>query len=238
MEKMYILLTNTGTNLSKIIKSYTKEPYNHASISFTSDLSELYSFGRKTPNNPLDGGFVKENIYFGTYRKYPETTCALYEIEVTKRQKEKMIRMIKLFQKNESFYFYNFIGLFGVVFNEPINRESSYFCSQFVATVFKEAGIYLWEKEPGLLTPTDLSRAKELNPLYEGKLYEYPPIRCNPIIHAPVNFEKSLTKDFIYPTKRTLCTIIYRNPDYSFKNEFLKSKKDYFLEKVKLNWRF
>ena len=57
---VFILLTNTGTLFTKVIQSYTKAPYNHASISFDRELSELYSFGRKHPSNPFDGGFVVE----------------------------------------------------------------------------------------------------------------------------------------------------------------------------------
>lgn len=32
-QKIYILLTDTGTLFTRLIKLYTKKPYNHASIS-------------------------------------------------------------------------------------------------------------------------------------------------------------------------------------------------------------
>lgn len=88
-QSVFILLTNTGTFLTRVIKSYTRAPYNHASISFDRELSELYSFGRKTPSNPLDGGFVKEDIKTGTYSRFPNTTCVIYELQVTNREVEK-----------------------------------------------------------------------------------------------------------------------------------------------------
>ena len=37
--KVYLLLTNTGSFLTKLIKLYTKKPYNHASIAFDYDLT-------------------------------------------------------------------------------------------------------------------------------------------------------------------------------------------------------
>ena len=52
-KKIYILLTDTGTLFTNLIKLYTKKPYNHASISFDSKLSEVYSFGRKTARKPI-----------------------------------------------------------------------------------------------------------------------------------------------------------------------------------------
>ncbi|MDF2789985.1 MAG: hypothetical protein K0S80_3083 [Neobacillus sp.] len=40
-KQMYLLLTNTGSFLTKLIKLYTKKPYNHASIASDSQLSEV-----------------------------------------------------------------------------------------------------------------------------------------------------------------------------------------------------
>lgn len=54
-KKVYLLLTDTGTFFTKLIKLYTKKPYNHASISFDSELSEVYSFGRKRLEIPSSG---------------------------------------------------------------------------------------------------------------------------------------------------------------------------------------
>ena len=55
-KKIYILLTDTGTLFTNLIKLYTKKTYNHASISFDSELSEVYSFGRKTAKTHLLAG--------------------------------------------------------------------------------------------------------------------------------------------------------------------------------------
>ena len=60
-EKIYIVLTDTGTLLSKAIGLYTRKDLNHASIAFDEELKEMYSFGRKQRHNPFVGGFVKEN---------------------------------------------------------------------------------------------------------------------------------------------------------------------------------
>ena len=46
MKKIYIVLTHTGTTLSKIIKTYTKDEFSHVSIALDNKLQEMYSFGR------------------------------------------------------------------------------------------------------------------------------------------------------------------------------------------------
>lgn len=174
---VYILLTDTGTLFTRSIKKYTKAPYNHVSLSFDSDLMELYSFGRKKPSNPLNGGFVKEDVEFGTYRNYPNTTCVIYKLPVTEREVEKMRRIVGVFQKKEKKWFYNLLGVLGVSINEPVEIDSTYFCSQFVSDVLHRSGIKLWDKLPSLVTPDDFRKSDRLEWMYEGKLYDYEPVR-------------------------------------------------------------
>jgi len=174
---VFILLTNTGTLFTRSIQTYTKAPYNHASISFDRELKELYSFGRKQPNNPLSGGFVKESIQTGTYSKFPNTTCVIYELKVTSREVSKMKRVLNIFIRSRQKYLYNILGIFGIVLNEPIEFSNSYFCSQFVAEMLQRSGIKLWDKLPALVTPDDFRQSGRLRLVYEGKLSEYDPAR-------------------------------------------------------------
>lgn len=69
MQKIYIMLTHTGTLLSNIIKSYTKTEYSHVSIALDKDLRELYSFGRVNPYVAFIGGLVKESLTSGTFKR-------------------------------------------------------------------------------------------------------------------------------------------------------------------------
>src|SRR5690606_1101423 len=110
-------------------------------IAFDRELKELYSFGRKQPNNPLSGGFVKEDIETGTYSKYPNTTCVIYELKATERQVAKMRRVLRVFIRSRNKFIYNLLGLFGVALNEPVEFSNSYFCSQFVAEILQRSGI-------------------------------------------------------------------------------------------------
>lgn len=174
---VFILLTNTGTLFTKLIQSYTRAPYNHASISFDRELSELYSFGRKNPNNPLNGGFVKEDIKTGTFSKYPDTTCVIYELKVSDREVEKMKRVLRIFIRQHKKFLYNILGVIGIAIKEPVEFSNSYFCSQFVAEILERSGIKLWNKLPALVTPDDFRKCDRLQLIYEGKLRDYEPER-------------------------------------------------------------
>ncbi|MFC4355522.1 hypothetical protein ACFO0S_10710 [Chryseomicrobium palamuruense] len=173
---VYILLTDTGTVFTKTIKTYTKAPYNHSSLALDSDLIQLYSFGRKKPNNPFKAGFVQEDVVNGTYKKYPQTTCALYEVPVSERQYQKICRMLELFKKNNQKTIYNLMGVFGVAVKAPFEPQGSYFCSQFVAEILHKAGVNLWTKLPALIEPNDFREAQVTKLVYEGLLNEYPPV--------------------------------------------------------------
>lgn len=173
---LYILVTDTGTVFTKTIKTYTKAPYNHSSLALDPELVQLYSFGRKNPNNPFKAGFVQEDVIKGTYEKYPKTTCALYAIPVTERQYEKVIRMLELFKKNDQKTIYNLLGVFGVAVKAPFEPQGSYFCSQFVAEILHRAGVRLWTKLPSLIEPNDFRQAQEAVLIYEGLLNEYEPV--------------------------------------------------------------
>ncbi|MBY0147392.1 hypothetical protein [Neobacillus niacini] len=169
-KQVYILLTNTGSLLTKMIKLYTKKPYNHASIAFDHNLSEVYSFGRKTARNPFIGGFVKEDVRNGLFK---QADCALYSITVSDDQIQKMKHYLQDIEARKKQYRYNFLGLFGVMLNKPLKRKNAFFCSQFVAFVLKESAIMDFEKPLALIAPHDLQCVPAVQLVYEGKLKAY-----------------------------------------------------------------
>ena len=80
MKNVYVVLTQTGTLVSSIIRRYTKDPYNHASIAFDRSLDVMYSFGRKHRYNVLNNGFIEENFNRGLFAVFPNAKCLILEI--------------------------------------------------------------------------------------------------------------------------------------------------------------
>lgn len=158
---------------SRVINIYTKDQYTHVSIGLDRDLEKLYSFGRRRPYNPIIGGFVEEDIVYGTYRRFPQTTCALYSLKIDEIQYEKLVTLLEKFKMNKDRFSYNLLGLLGVMVHRPIDREWSYFCSQFVNSVLTNSGIDIVDKLPGLTSPMDFLECKDLEFVYEGDLREY-----------------------------------------------------------------
>lgn len=170
---IYILLSHSGSIFSKAINIYTREPYTHVSIALDRDLVELYSFGRLKPNNPIFGGFVKEDIVNGTYGRFPKTKCILYSLEVSSKQYRNLTRELNKFKLESFKYKYNLVGIIGAMFNYPIQRRYSYFCSQFVSEILDNSEISILNKDPRLTAPMDFTKCKDLNLIYEGDLNTY-----------------------------------------------------------------
>lgn len=86
--KIYVIQMHTHTMPSRLIKLFTHYKYSHIAISLTSECDKIYSFGRKELNSIINSGFVIENRDGDFFNKFNETTCRIFEIEVTKNNIE------------------------------------------------------------------------------------------------------------------------------------------------------
>lgn len=171
MKKVYIVLTHTGTILSRIIKRYTKDEFSHVSISLDIYLKEMYSFGRLNPYNALWGGFIHEYIDKGTFKRFYKTKTKIYSLEITDKQYENIKNNIEKIKKDKKHYKFNMLGLLAVGFNKKIKKEHSFYCAEFIKYVLENAGI---ETElPEIVKPEDFKNISQLQEIYKGLLRKY-----------------------------------------------------------------
>ena len=171
MKDIYIVLTHSGTVLSRIIKLYTKKRYSHVSIALDIDSDKMYSFGRRNPYNPFFAGFVEESSKEGFFKRFQEAEAMIYTFQVTDEQYEGMKQLIEKFAVNKEQYKFNILGLFSVAIHKKIQRRNSFYCAEFVRYVLNEA--YIDTELPEIIIPTDFQRLKGLNVTYKGKLKDY-----------------------------------------------------------------
>lgn len=169
---VYVLLSHSGTLLANAIKSITKVPYSHSSISFDSTLDNMYSFGRKYKSNPLIGTFVKESIKEGLYEEVAKNaTYSLYVTFVTQEQFERMNELLATFRNSPGFK-YDFTGLFKHKIGLESAREDAYFCSGFVATIL-QAGDGFFNHHYSRVAPYDFAKHKRFHFVAKGTLANY-----------------------------------------------------------------
>lgn len=177
MKKIYIILTHTGTVLSKIIKGFTKDEFSHVSIALDIELKEMYSFGRLNPYNPFWGGFVHEYIDKGTFKRFYKTRAKVYSLEITEQQYESIKNYIEQIKNNKENYKFNIIGLFAAGFHKKIKKQKSFYCAEFVKYVMEKADIKT--DLPDIVKPEDFKNMNELQEIYGGLLRKYQSPKIN-----------------------------------------------------------
>lgn len=171
MKEVYIVLTHTGTTLSRIIKWFTKDEFSHVSISLDLELNEMYSFGRLNPYNPFLAGFVHEYLNKGTFKRFYKTQAKIYSLEVTDDQYEDLKNSIIRFEHKREEYTFNIIGLLAVAIHVKIKKENSFYCAEFVKYVMEKSNIYTGL--PEIVRPENFKKIIGMQEIYKGLLQKY-----------------------------------------------------------------
>lgn len=168
--KLYLVLTDTSTILSRTIKWFSKNEYNHASLSLDQNLDDIYSFGRIKAHNPFIGGFVHEDL---TRDYFQRAFCSISVCEISEEQYHFIQNTIQYYEQFKNMYRFNLLGIIALALNINFKRRDAFFCSQFVALLLSESHVHRFQKELHLVTPQDLENLFIFKPVYEGLLYDY-----------------------------------------------------------------
>ena len=170
MKHIYVILSQTGTALSRLIRAFTGDALGHASLSFYDDFHIMYSFGRRKPTNPFLGGFVKESPSFGTFRRFKNTYSEIFALEVSDETYYEMLAYVEQMYEERKKYHYNYKGLFLAPLGIEHHQNKSFYCSEFVAKMLTKFGVVKEEQFAGIIKPMDLYALPGSLPVYAGKL--------------------------------------------------------------------
>lgn len=173
---IFIVCSYTGTPFGKVIGTYTRSQYTHASISLDTSMEKLYSFNGDNKTNKL-GGFSEEKL--SEYVKYNEDAKVKISCMFIKRRDLNIIKnKLDYFLSHKKETTYSFANIWNIIRNKSIEMggdATSMVCSQFVTYLLQQADIEVLDKSPNLVTPKDLSSV--LNPklylLFEGYARNY-----------------------------------------------------------------
>lgn len=180
---VYVLCVHTGAILGSMIKKVTKCHFSHATISFDSSLTNMYSFGRKVKMTELaNGAFVKESIKNPPYTN-DDAMYSLYCIPVTGDQLAAMKKRLNYFIKNKTKFRFDFVGLIKNYFGIADNPQQRWFCSRFVADIINagsEPGKPMI-REPSLMRPEDFLYTNFAQYITSGLIKDYDPVLVDKI---------------------------------------------------------
>lgn len=173
MQNIYIILMHTNTMPSNFVKLFTKYKYSHVAISLTKDCYITYSFGRRSLYNILNGGFSIQKKDGEFFRKFNNTNCKIYEIQVTDEQYEQIRQRLDNMEENSTSYKYDFLGCGLRWLGMPVTFENRYVCSYFIANVLEEAKVCEFEKDTSFIVPKDFENIYSENEIYAGRYLSY-----------------------------------------------------------------
>lgn len=169
MRNIYILLINSNTLLSRLIRSTTKAEFTHASISLSDEIFPCSSFGRKYSKLMFPSGLKKEQIHSGFLKKNKNIPCGLFKLTVSDEQHSKATEYVENMFRDKKRHGFNLMGLVMCKFGIPIKRKRRMFCSEFVASVLKECDIVDFEN-PSLVQPVDLTKIDGIECVHKGTI--------------------------------------------------------------------
>ena len=172
-KSMYLVISQSGSIVSRIIKFLTSAPYNHVAISLNKELKPMYSFARVKPWNPVIGGYVAESPGRGTLKRFPDTKVIVLELKVTEKQFKNIKHKLRMMLKYRKRYRYNYLGLFLAYVNIPYKGNHRYYCSEFVQEVLTDNHVEGYTELSGIVQPIHFLNYPHAKVIYHGKLTDY-----------------------------------------------------------------
>lgn len=129
---IYLVISQSGSWLSQLLKIITGAEYNHISISLSPDLVTMYSFGRIHPYNPFWGGFVVESLHWGTFKRFSEAKGVVISVPVSGESYFGIARTLDRMLMEQATYRYNYLGLVLAGLHIQYRKGRRYYCSEFV----------------------------------------------------------------------------------------------------------
>lgn len=175
---LYIVITQSGSILSKTLKLVTRAPYNHVSLSLETDLHEMYSFGRLKPRNPIIGGFVMESPTTGTFARFYKTKAVVLSKPITEKQYRALSKHIETMYNRRQNYRYDVIGLFLAAFKIKYTRKNKYYCSEWVKQMLLRHKVAKKSQFEKITKPIHFMGLDGTKLIYTGALRDYSPAAC------------------------------------------------------------
>jgi len=145
-EHLYVVISSTGSSASELISVFTRKAYNHVSLSFDRELKTILSYnGGGTLYPP---GLNPEQLEY--FRKKDDACMLVYRLDAPEEKKRLVLEKIREINRTGSAY--NLVGLVTRVSVRP----NIMFCSQFVYSILRYAGLVYFNERDSLVKPSDL----------------------------------------------------------------------------------
>ncbi len=173
LKPIYIVVSQTGTILSRMLRLITHKEYNHVSLSLREDLHFMYSFGRKNPYLIFPAGFVTESASFGTFKRFSNTKVVVLKTFITQNEYEELFALINYMSSNPTLYHYNYLGLFLAALKICHKAKNRYYCSEFVRDMLIKHNVKGAHNLEKITHPMSFLSLPDTENVFIGKLKDF-----------------------------------------------------------------
>lgn len=152
MSKIYVILSSTNTGTAKLYRKLTSSDFDHASVSFDSRLSVMYSFAKLRRSVPAVGGFVSE---------YPsrfidgggDVPICVYALDADEEEYLRVRDVLRRMKTHPGIYTYNIYDKAASVFGGSFRINRSYTDLSFVCKLLRLGDIRSYRELAFVLSP-------------------------------------------------------------------------------------
>lgn len=166
---LYVIFSSIPNKIGKLIRTLTRYPYNHLSISLDPELKSMYSFARRYYSTPFYGGFVHESISRYHIRT-KQSQVKLFRIPITLEQFNSLSRKLQTMLENNEHYIYNHLSAITSIIHKNIKLTDAYMCIEFVVEILHSIGIQIDPK--AYYSIRDLEKILHKFAIYTGPIPE------------------------------------------------------------------
>ena len=156
---LYVMISQTDTGMARCIRTLTRYPYNHVSLTLDPSLRTWCSFARYHQDAPFYSGFIKEPVerfLAGT----GDAHVRIFRLEIPRDRARRIEQLFLQAGRRETRLIYNYFDAMASLLNLKIAISGSYTCLSFACAVIGRQYRHI----------EDLNDALSPNLFYEGSL--------------------------------------------------------------------
>ena len=129
---LYVMVSRTDTGVGRLIRTVSKFPYNHVSVTLDGSFRSWYSFARYVQDAPFYSGFVREDpqrFCFGT----GDAQVRIYAVQIPEKHAADLEMLLPLANRTDSGLIYNYFEALASCLGFQVTVPQCYTCLSFAS---------------------------------------------------------------------------------------------------------
>ena len=156
---LYIMISRTDTGMAQFIRTFSRYPYNHVSMTLDPSLRNWCSFARYHRDAPFYSGFIKEPVE-RFLADSGDAIVRIFRLDIPRDRARRVEQLFLQAGRKETRLIYNYYDAMASVLNRKIAIAGSYTCLSFACAILGRQYRRI----------ADLDAALSSDLLYEGRL--------------------------------------------------------------------